>query len=344
MKRIISVVMSMVVCFSLLTVAVQADQSIPVEASAMIDEIEDIQGAPSRDRIGYVRRPVGNTFIFCLIVLPRSTYFTLTGDPPESAIPPGSLDDNLYTENTTVPKPVITAESLTTNVTISWDWSNVPLKPRGVGHRIFRSEVAGEEGISITDFYLEDNKNSFNDVNVKPDTLYYYTVRQVINEANPWEDKKEELGPASDQIIIFTGDLLEPDGSGVKKYITMTIDEPIMDVNGENKLVDPDNPNIAPINHNNRVLVPIRAIVENMGGTIEWYEDDRRIEMDYNNKHVEMFLDQEEFLVDGVTHIADVPPQSIEGRTRVPIRFAAESLGCVIEWLASRNQVVIVYY
>lgn len=34
---------------------------------------------------------------------------------------------------------------------------------------------------------------------------------------------------------------------------------------------------------------------------------------------------------------------TINSRTMVPIRFAADNLGCEVEWLNSARQVVIIY-
>jgi len=39
-----------------------------------------------------------------------------------------------------------------------------------------------------------------------------------------------------------------------------------------------------------------------------------------------------------------VAPITINGRTMVPIRFAAENAGCVVEWLSRTEEIVIVYY
>ena len=91
-------------------------------------------------------------------------------------------------------------------------------------------------------------------------------------------------------------------------------------------------------------MVPIRAIVEGMGGTVGWHESIREITLDYRSQSVRMTLDEEIFTANGVKKEADVPPMSINGRTMVPIRFATENLGCVVDWLNSTRQIVIVYY
>jgi len=42
-----------------------------------------------------------------------------------------------------------------------------------------------------------------------------------------------------------------------------------------------------------------------------------------------------------ITSQCDVPPQIIDGRTMVPVRFVAEALGADVEWIASQQTVKI---
>lgn len=46
-----------------------------------------------------------------------------------------------------------------------------------LGYRIFRSASEAELGISVTDFYI--TSMTYADVNVEPDTTYYYIVKTV---------------------------------------------------------------------------------------------------------------------------------------------------------------------
>jgi hypothetical protein len=40
----------------------------------------------------------------------------------------------------------------------------------------------------------------------------------------------------------------------------------------------------------------------------------------------------------------DVAPAIVNDRTLLPIRFAAENLGCEIEWIGSSREIVIVFF
>ena len=57
-----------------------------------------------------------------------------------------------------------------------------------------------------------------------------------------------------------------------------------------------------------------------------------------------MWLGQFNIMVNDVEKEIDVPPTSMNDRTMVPLRFAAENMGCVVEWLNSTSEIVIVYY
>jgi hypothetical protein len=235
------------------------------------------------------------------------------------------------------------AEAISAGAKLKWNTMT-----GGVGFRVYRSENANSEGISITDFYITSTE--FVDVNVKANTTYFYSVRQVIAEARPFEGIAEQLSPPSSRISVtmlseILGDDLDPpdDPNAVKKFILMTIDDPNMTVNGVLQEIDPGR-GTTPVLLNARTMVPIRAIVEGMGGSVHWNEARREISLAYQKNNVIMTLNQNAFTVNGATQQADVPPTTANGRTIVPIRFAAESLGCAIDWLNSTRQVVIVYY
>ncbi len=229
------------------------------------------------------------------------------------------------------------------NVGVKLWWNS---KSGGVGYRVYRSTQSGVEGISVTDFYITSNE--FVDVNVDASTTYYYTIRQVLKEARPFEGLPEELGPASDQIQVRTGSTIlggnsSDSGGKTKQFILMTLDDPYMSANGIRKEIDPGR-GTTPTIYNSRTLVPIRAIIEEMGGTVGWDSSSQKISLSNNGKNVNMWLNRRQITVNGSTLGIDVAPISINDRTMVPIRFATENLGCQIDWINSTRQIVVVYY
>ncbi len=245
---------------------------------------------------------------------------SLQGQP---AVPP----------NTAQGAPII-AEAFDNGNLIRWQ----PVK-NAIGYRPFRSEYPNELGISVTDFYLEQTEHV--DVNVEPNVTYYYCVKPVLAEADPLNDKDEVLGNTIATYTVKTSANIVDAGKS-KQYIKLKIDDPNMDVNGVISEVDPGR-GTTPLIVRGRTVVPIRAIVEAMDGTIAWDGTARKVTIKARGNSVEMWLDKKEIAANGAKQAIDVAPESINGRTMVPIRFATENLDCKISWINSTRQVIIVY-
>jgi len=129
----------------------------------------------------------------------------------------------------------------------------------------------------------------------------------------------------------------------IQNTIQMDVNNPYMIVNGATQEIDPGR-GTTPQIINSRTLVPIRAIIESMGGTVEWEAASEKITLTVNGHIISMWLNKKELAVDGKSQIMDVVPVSINGRTMVPVRFAAENAGCEVEWIESTKTVFLVYY
>ena len=209
----------------------------------------------------------------------------------------------------------------------------------GLGYRIFRSTNRSQLGISITDFYVTNRR--IVDVNVLPNTDYIYTIKPVLGEANPLQGVEERLGNTIATLEVRTGNRIENVGQQ-KGYIILQLDNPIMNVNGDNQEIDLGR-GTAPIIIANRSMVPIRAIVEAMGGRIDWDGNEKKITLNARGNRVEMWLNRDEIRRNGANSRMDVVPISQGGRTFVPVRFASENLGAKADWINSTKEVVIVF-
>ena len=235
------------------------------------------------------------------------------------------------------------AEAIGTGVKLRW----TPLTG-SAGYRLYRADSANGDATSLTDVGIITG-TEFVDVNVRPNTTYYYSLRQVIKEANASTRQFEELGPMSARIALTTassivGEYLNPSGLGAgKKFLLMTLNSVQMNANGVIKEIDPGR-GTAPLLINDRTMVPVRAVTEEIGGSAGWYAATREITLQAKNNTVLMWLDNTEIRVNETRKTMDVAPVSINDRTMVPLRFAAENLGCEVEWLGSPQQIVVVYY
>ena len=109
-------------------------------------------------------------------------------------------------------------------------------------------------------------------------------------------------------------------------------------VNGD--VVSFDQP---PVVKDGRTLVPVRAIFEKMGAKVFWYAASQSAEIIKGNTKVIITIGKKEISVNGVSKPLDVPAQLINGRTLVPARVIAESIGAKVDWVNETKTVVITY-
>jgi hypothetical protein len=227
----------------------------------------------------------------------------------------------------------ISSEVFKEGVIMTWQIEGV------LGYRLFRSTTENNLGISVTDFYITSNK--YADVNVEPNTTYYYTVKQVLVEADPINGIKEVLGDIIGRYTITTGSEITK-SENIKNFIVLQIDNPIMSVNGKKQEIDPGR-GTTPVVVSSRSMVPIRAIVEAMGGTVGWDNNIQQITLTASGNTVNMWVGKKEITVNGVKREIDVAPVILNGRTYVPIRFSAENLNAKVDWINSTREAVITY-
>ncbi|MDR7871025.1 MAG: copper amine oxidase N-terminal domain-containing protein [Tissierellaceae bacterium] len=229
--------------------------------------------------------------------------------------------------------PINNAESFGYGVRIMWQPAN------GIGYRLYRSNIKGNLGISVTDFYIDGT--SFADVNVEPNTTYYYTVKPVLAEAKPFEGIEEKLGSTIATFTVTTkAEAYQP--GKFKHFMLLKLDDPKMSVDGTIQEIDPGRGTVPTIIAN-RTMVPIRAIVEAMNGKVEWDGSTQKITLKARGSTVEMWIGKTEIKINGTTSQMDVAPTIKNERTYVPVRFAAENLNCKVDWINSTKEAVIVY-
>lgn len=83
----------------------------------------------------------------------------------------------------------------------------------------------------------------------------------------------------------------------------------------------------SPIIRESRTLVPLRAIFEALGATVEWDASTRTAIGRRSGRTVVLQVDNKAAWVDGRPVAVEVPPTLYGGRIMLPTRFIAESLG-----------------
>lgn len=89
-----------------------------------------------------------------------------------------------------------------------------------------------------------------------------------------------------------------------------------------------------PVIENDRTLVPIRFISEEIGAEVSWNGERETVEVTKGNDHIRLMIDSKLIQFDKGTHyqISDVAPRIIKDRTYVPLRLVSNTLGIGIEW------------
>lgn len=121
--------------------------------------------------------------------------------------------------------------------------------------------------------------------------------------------------------------------------IVMTIDNPLMQINGENVNIDENG--TSSIITDGRTLVPIRAVAEALGGSVEWDNDTRTVSITKDSKVTKLVIDEVNAIVDESNVALDTAPVIMNGRTMLPLRFVAESLGADVEWNSEKREITI---
>ncbi len=96
-----------------------------------------------------------------------------------------------------------------------------------------------------------------------------------------------------------------------------------------------------PVSVDERTLVPIRAVMEEMGGTVIWLPETNTTEIRFDGNRMQLVLDSKTAFFNGEAHKLDVPPQAINNRTLMPLRFVAEKFGFNVGWNGDTRTVVI---
>lgn len=138
----------------------------------------------------------------------------------------------------------------------------------------------------------------------------------------------------------YTITLLSENEMRIPKTIVLAENSPYMTVDGAKISIDGDR-GTAPVIVNGRMLLPIRAIIENLGGNVYWEENTMTMTFELSGKVISMPINSNVVYINGQTMYLDVPTQTINGRTMVPVRFVMEHLGGNVVW--NNNTVTITY-
>lgn len=118
--------------------------------------------------------------------------------------------------------------------------------------------------------------------------------------------------------------------------IVLQLNNLIASVQGSEKRLD-----VAPYTVNNRTLVPLRFVAEELGAKVDWNPTNQSITVTLNNSVISLWIDQKLANVNGKFVNLDVAPSIYKGRTMVPLRFISENFGMNVNYDSKTKEITV---
>jgi PKD repeat protein len=141
------------------------------------------------------------------------------------------------------------------------------------------------------------------------------------------------------KVVTKSGEIV-PDKIIIKLYIG----QKTYTVNDIKKEMDTE-----PIIFQGRTLLPIRYVAEALGATVGWVQAEQKATIVLKETNIELWIGKNSAKVNGEYKLIDASNPEVKpivvppGRTMLPIRFVAETLGCQVDWNQVTKEVKITY-
>ena len=122
--------------------------------------------------------------------------------------------------------------------------------------------------------------------------------------------------------------------------VVLQIDNPVMTVNGVEKAVD-EGYDTKPVIVDGRTLLPVRAVIEEFGGNVNWNSDTKEVSLTHNENEIVLTINSTQASINSSVQNLDTAPVIINNRTMLPIRFIAESFGFDVECNQNNKTITI---
>lgn len=132
-------------------------------------------------------------------------------------------------------------------------------------------------------------------------------------------------------LLLFVGILFLP-------FTAYTYSEPqvFIEMNGHPLISD-----VEPIIRNDRTLVPLRIISENLGVQVQWNQKERKVSLNKDGEMTYFFIGKPHYIRAGRSFSIDTMPIIYKNRTMVPLRAIAELYGVTVDWNQNLRTVLI---
>ena len=125
----------------------------------------------------------------------------------------------------------------------------------------------------------------------------------------------------------------------VAHELNLWIGVPVYKLDGEVRQID--TLGTVPQITNGRTMLPIRCVIEAMGGDVYWDGSSETVTMTCGGKTLRMRIGQKNAWDANNTYPLDSAPVVVGGRTMVPVRTVVEYFGGTVEWNGELSMVTI---
>lgn len=150
------------------------------------------------------------------------------------------------------------------------------------------------------------------------------------------DDSVEYINPDGESVSV---DISAESGtveSAPKTVIILTINSVNIKINNNTLIND-----VAPIIVNDRTMLPVRVIAEELGAEVKWDEANQKVTVTNAEREIVVYIDSDTAYVDDKVVKLDSPAFIQNDRTYLPLRFISENLGAEVDWDEDLQQVTI---
>lgn len=99
----------------------------------------------------------------------------------------------------------------------------------------------------------------------------------------------------------------------------------------------------APVLIDGTTMIPVRDVVELLGGSVAWNEKTQRITISFRHRTVSVTIESQICFANGLPTYMPQAPVLLDGVTVVPLRIIVDSLGCTVKWIDTQQNIYIYY-
>jgi hypothetical protein len=187
--------------------------------------------------------------------------------------------------------------------------------------------------------YLQNGVKIITDITFAQLNDFYYiplTIDAPIGIAFKYAMKNNDRGQINPSFNVDSKVNDYTIGQETKKSIKLFL-------NSKNALTDgvPFNLDATPYLKNEKTMVPLRFISENLNTKVNWNEEQQQVTINNGKDTIILTIGNSNASVNGTLITLEASPELKDGRTMVPIRFVSENLKANVSWDNNTQSILI---